>query len=199
MDIKTELDAVVARYDLLKHPFYQAWSAGTLPHSALKTYAEEYGSFVQTVPAGWAGHGDVRTASEEVTHAVLWERFANALGTTSIEEPKLAATQALVADCEELYKDPVTALGGLYAFEAQQPLTATSKLKGLQEHYWELPRDVEPYFAVHCDDIHEMQWIVERLEERPDDDKRRAVEACERVAKGLWDALTDIHDRSCAA
>ena len=51
MSIKNELDAVVAKYDLLGHPFYQAWSAGTLPKEALASYAAEYGAFVQTVPA----------------------------------------------------------------------------------------------------------------------------------------------------
>ncbi|HXH61202.1 MAG TPA: iron-containing redox enzyme family protein [Fimbriimonadaceae bacterium] len=198
MDIKQELDAVVAKYDLLKHPFYEAWNAGTLPTEALATYAEEYGAFVQTVPAGWAAHGDPRTASEEVMHAVLWERFANALGTTSINPPKIKQTKSLVDTCTHLYKDPVTALGGLYAFEAQQPHTSTSKLQGLRTHYSTLPKAVEPYFEVHCDDVHEMAWIVDRLEGKSDDEKARAVAACQEVAKGLWDALTGIHDQHCA-
>jgi pyrroloquinoline-quinone synthase len=198
MDIKQELDAIVAKYDLLDHPFYQSWSAGTLPISALKTYAEEYGAFVQTVPAGWAAHGDVRTATEEVTHAVLWEQFANALGTTSLEGAKLESTKSLVGACNEVYSTPVTSLGGLYAFEAQQPKTSTSKLKGLQEHYWELPAEVQPYFAVHADDVQEMAWIVDRLEGKTDEEKRQAVAACERVAKGLWDALTGIHEKHCS-
>ena len=197
MEIKKELDAIVAKYDLLKHPFYQAWSAGTLPVEALKAYAEEYGAFIQTVPAGWAAHGDVRTASEEVTHAVLWEQFANALGTTSINGPKLEATKALVEACSLFYTSPATALGGLYAFEAQQPNTSTSKLKGLKEHYSDLPKQVLPYFEVHADDVQEMAWIVERLQSRSEDDRKAAVEACERVAKGLWDTLTAIHGAAC--
>src|SRR5687768_17844872 len=98
MSIQNELDAVVAKYDLLGHPFYQAWSAGTLPKDALASYAAEYGAFVQTVPAGWAAHGDVTTSIEEVQHAVLWERFANALGTTSLSEPRHTATRSLVKE-----------------------------------------------------------------------------------------------------
>jgi len=193
MSIRNELDAVVAKYDLLGHPFYQAWSAGTLPKDALASYAAEYGAFVHTVPAGWAAHGDVTTSIEEVQHAVLWERFANALGTTSICEPELNATRELVNDCKELYQSPATALGGLYAFEAQQPNTAKSKLDGLVEHYADLPEDVRPYFAVHVDDVHEREWIVERLDAMSGAEKAGAVEACERVARGLWDALTEIH------
>lgn len=198
MSIKTQLDAVVAKYDLLGHPFYQAWSAGTLPKEALASYAAEYGAFVQTVPAGWAAHGDVTTSIEEVQHAVLWERFANALGTTSLCEPRLEATRELVDDCKELYQKPATALGGLYAFEAQQPNTAKSKFEGLESHYSDLPEDVKPYFAVHIDDIHEREWIIERLSVLPEAEQKAAVDACEKVAKGLWDALTEIHAPYCA-
>ncbi len=198
MDIKQELDAVVAKYDLLKHPFYEAWNAGTLPVEALKTYAEEYGSFVQTVPAGWASHGDSRTANEEVMHAILWEKFANSLGTTSINGAKLDDTKYLVQTCTDLFKNPVTSLGGLYAFEAQQPHTSKSKLDGLRAHYASLPKDVEPYFEIHCDDVHEMAWIVERLEGKSEAEILMAVRACESVAKGLWDALTGIHNAHCA-
>ena len=198
MDIRNELDAIIERRNLLEHPFYQAWSAGELPVEALRTYAEEYGPFVQTVPAGWAAHGDVRTANEEVMHAVLWEKFANALGTTSVNPPKLEQTKQLVATCTELFQDPVTALGGLYAFEAQQPHTSASKLQGLRHHYKSLPKDVEPYFEVHCDDVHEMAWIVERLERKTDAEKRRAIDACEEVAKGLWHALTGIYEKHCS-
>lgn len=198
MSIRNELDAVVAKYDLLGHPFYQAWSAGALPEEALATYAAEYGAFVQTVPAGWAAHGDIATSIEEVQHAVLWERFANALGTTSLCEPRLDATKRLVADCASLYKSPATALGGLYAFEAQQPNTAKSKLDGLVEHYASLPEDVRPYFAVHVDDVHEREWIVDRLAALSPEEQQAAVGACEQVAKGLWDALTEIHAPYCA-
>ena len=198
MSIKNELDAVVAKYDLLGHPFYQAWSAGTLPKEALESYAAEYGAFVQTVPAGWAAHGDVTTSIEEVQHAVLWERFANALGTTSLCEPRLEATRELVDDCKELYQKPATALGGLYAFEAQQPNTAKSKFEGLEAHYNDLPEDVKPYFAVHIDDIHEREWIIERLSALPEAEQKEAIVACEKVAKGLWDALSEIHAPYCA-
>ncbi len=199
MDIKKELDAVVAKYDLLSHPFYKAWNTGELPVEALKTYAEEYGAFVQTVPSGWAGHGDAKTASEEVMHAVLWEKFANGLGTTSTNAPSIEQTKALVAHCNSLFSQPVTALGGLYAFEAQQPHTSVSKLDGIREHYKALPASlVEPYFEIHCDDVHEMALIVERLEGKSDQEKQQAIDACEKVAKGLWDTLTGIFEKHCS-
>ena len=48
MNTKKRFDTILEKWDLLKHPFYQAWSAGTLPVEALKVYASEYGAFINT-------------------------------------------------------------------------------------------------------------------------------------------------------
>lgn len=198
MTIKERLDAIVDRYNLLNHPFYQDWNAGTLPVDALKTYAEEYGNFVKTVPIGWAAHGDYETAAEEIDHVVLWQMFAQGLGT-DVAKPKLMAVQHLVDTCNKHYIDPVRSLGGLYAFEAQQPHTSQTKLKGLRDHYGQLPIDrVEPYFEIHVDDIHEMAMLIERLETKSQAEQDDAVEACEEVAKALWDSLSEIHNLHCS-
>ena len=53
MDYKQALDNKIADYNLLNHPFYQAWSAGELPVDALRSYAREYGAFISTLPKGW--------------------------------------------------------------------------------------------------------------------------------------------------
>lgn len=197
MTIKDQLDSIVAKYDLLTHPFYVEWNAGTLPVEALKTYAEEYGNFVKAVPLGWAAHGDFETAAEEIDHVVLWQMFAQGLGT-DIKSANLPAVKGLVAATDKNFSDPVLSLGGLYAFEAQQPKTSTSKLQGIRDHYSSLPTDrVEPYFEIHCDDVHEMAMIVERLESKSAEDQAKAVAACEEVAKALWDALSDIHNQHC--
>ena len=45
-----ELDALVAKWHLLKHPFYQAWTAGTLDRSNLQLYATQYYHHVRTFP-----------------------------------------------------------------------------------------------------------------------------------------------------
>ena len=37
-----ELDARIAKYDLLSHPFYKAWSAGELTREDLREYALDY-------------------------------------------------------------------------------------------------------------------------------------------------------------
>ena len=39
---QSELDARIARYDLLTHRFYRGWSTGKLSHEHLRAYAWEY-------------------------------------------------------------------------------------------------------------------------------------------------------------
>ncbi len=190
MLITEKLNTIVARWNLLNHPFYQAWSAGTLPVEALRDYAREYGAFIQELPNGWLSQQDAETAHEETEHIELWEQFAEALGT-SLGEAQKPAVRTLVATACQLFRDPVTALGALYAFEVQQPATAHSKLEGLDRHY-SLPEGVRPYFVVHSANHHEAEKLIARLQALAPADQERAVQACEQMCKALWDALTDL-------
>ena len=81
MTIREALDRDVLSKNLLEHPFYRAWSAGTLPAETLAAYAREYGAFVATLDRGWMTLSDAETAEEEREHARLWDAFAAALGT----------------------------------------------------------------------------------------------------------------------
>ena len=44
------LDDRIAKYDLLCHPFYQAWAAGELTREELRAYAAEYYPQVASFP-----------------------------------------------------------------------------------------------------------------------------------------------------
>ncbi len=195
MQTMEQLNAIVARWNLLNHPFYQAWSAGTLPLEALRDYAREYGAFIRELPNGWLSQHDSETAEEEMEHIALWQQFAEALGT-SLGEAQKPAVRALIATARQLFCDPVTALGALYAFEAQQPATAQSKLDGLDRHY-RLPEGVRPYFVVHSANHHEAEKLAERLQALAPEDQARAVAACEQMCQALWDALTDLTPQAC--
>ena len=52
MTIREALDRDVLARNLLEHPFYRAWSAGTLPAEALAAYAREYGEDPPDI-TGW--------------------------------------------------------------------------------------------------------------------------------------------------
>ena len=195
MTTKHRLDSILEKWDLLKHPFYQAWSAGTLPVEALKVYAAEYGVFINSLEDGWNTLGDQDTAEEEQEHSELWEQFAAAL-ETKVGAPKIAQTTVLVNTAKELFNSSATALGAMYAFEAQQPATAQSKLEGLRMHY-SLPREVEPYFEVHSSNWHESEKILAALNKLDPDEQVQAENACENMAESLWNALTGIHEKTC--
>ena len=195
MATKQHFDSVLEKWDLLKHPFYQSWSAGTLPVEALKVYASEYGAFINKLEDGWNTLGDSETAQEEKEHAELWEQFATALDT-KVDKSKITQTVDLINTASELFTSPATTLGAMYAFEAQQPATAKSKLDGLKTHY-SLPAGVEPYFEIHSTNWHESEKILSALEQLPGDKQVLALEACERMAQALWNALTGIHAETC--
>ena len=194
-EVRARLEAIVAEHDLLKHPFYQAWNAGTLPVEALATYAAEWGNFVAQVPQGWAAHGELTIAAEEVTHVALWDDFAASLNT-KVALPTINEVKALTQTCDKNFSEATTSVGALYAFEAQQPKTSTSKLQGLKEHY-SLGEKGEEYFRIHCDDIHEMEILAQTAEKMSLEDQAKTIVACEETAKALWNALTGIHNVHC--
>src|SRR5438270_569413 len=49
-EFRKELDARIARHDLLTHPFYQAWTQGELTQEDLRCYAIEYFHHVAAFP-----------------------------------------------------------------------------------------------------------------------------------------------------
>src|SRR5580698_4129292 len=99
-----QLDARIAKYDLLCHPFYKAWSAGELTRDDLRAYAQDYYHHVEAFPdylAAFAGRledGEVRrcvlanmadekgladgSGASSRDHADLWLDFAEGMGST---------------------------------------------------------------------------------------------------------------------
>ena len=196
MDFKQALDSKTADHNLLNHPFYQAWSTGELPLNALRSYAREYGAFISTVPDGWEAVGDAEIAAEEIEHIDLWADFATGLDTT-VSEAEIPQVKALVETANALFSERVTALGALYAFEAQQPATAQSKLAGLKAFY-QLPKTAEPYFETHAHNDYEAEMLLERIAELPSASHATVIQACEQMSVALWNALTGIYDAECA-
>ena len=198
MDVKARFDRVVREFDLLEHPFYRAWSAGTLPRQALVDYAREYGTFVSTLPAAWETLGDRETSQEERDHAELWERFAEGLGT-QVGGARVDQVRRLIDVSGRLFQQPAASLGALYAFEVQQPATATSKLEGLRAHY-ALPEDAHRYFEVHATNHHEAEKLSRQLAALGPADQELALAACREMASAMWDGLTGIHgEEDCEA
>lgn len=186
-------DDLIAKRSLLQNTFYRRWTEGTLPVPALKDYARECGAFIRVISIGWKATGEPDVALREDGHARVWEQTFAAGLNTSVAEPEVKEVADLVSVARELFTDPVTSVGALYAFEAQQPLTARAKLNGLIEHYTELPRTLGEYFWLHTEDYDEPLLLATKMNALRPNDKVRAFNACDRMTQALDDALTGIH------
>ncbi|MGH9811892.1 MAG: iron-containing redox enzyme family protein, partial [Candidatus Acidiferrales bacterium] len=163
-----QLDALVAKWHLLQHPFYRAWTAGTLTREALELYAEQYYQQVKTFPQHLrtlAGRADdelrdvvLDNLAEEENparpHPKLWREFAGALGVTDARldgATPLPGVRTLTETYRRICSEgpPSAAVAALYVYEAQVPEIATQKTDGLRRFYGVTEPRGLAYFAVH--------------------------------------------------
>ena len=186
--------SVFEQYNLLQHPFYRAWNEGRLTKEQMAVYASKYGSFIQLISEGWEVAGEQTIATEEAEHYTLWKLFAKSLKAkdtgTGIRE-----VNELVNSVKNSFGSYAGALGALYAFEAQQPATASSKLEGLKKHYSSWQAD-ETYFTIHQSDVEEPALLEEKINALSKEDKLVAALACEETCSLLWNALTGIMEQT---
>ncbi len=209
MTLRDRMDEAVGEYHLLKHPFYQSWTAGTLPRTSLQQYARQYFHHVRAFPtyvsAVHAACGDDLPARQELlrnlieeeqgdrNHAALWLDFAEALGLERdavADGTGEAAVKALISCFRKLTAaEGGTAAAALYAYESQIPAIAEAKIAGLRERYGINAERALAFFEVHRElDKHHSATtaaIVERLA----DDPEAAVASSAAAAKALWTFL----------
>jgi pyrroloquinoline-quinone synthase len=186
-----ELDALVAQFSLNAHPFYQDWRMGTLPIDKLRDYAGEYGRFVCTIAEGWETIGNAHYAEEERVHERLWADFQLEIG--AVAESNRSSTQTLVTAAMNAFTAKyATAIGALYAFEAQQPETSQSKLDGLSEHYGTSAKGKE-YFKVHAGDMAEIELLRSMVLGLTDAGFIQAKHACATVCAAMLGALDGVY------
>ena len=216
-----QLDARIAPFDLLKHPFYKAWTAGELTRGDLAGYAAEYWHHVSAFPTYLSAlharlpDGDLRReilrnlADEEGTdhaagrpHSDLWMDFANGMGATREQvlarglEPEM---HALIDTFRALMQHSAPeALAALYAYESRVPAIAAEKARGLEELYG-ADAATTRYFTLHrTADVHHAQvWrdLIDAELTRDPAAAEPALAAAEQAARALWAAL-DAVDRT---
>jgi pyrroloquinoline-quinone synthase len=219
-----ELDACIAKYDLLCHPFYKAWAAGDLTRDDLREYACDYYHHVSAFPTYLAefgirlNDGQLRHAvlanmcdekgGEDVygdpsaSHAELWLNFAEGMGARRdlrshqpLPEIK-ALTNFFHLIASE--KSSAEALAAFYAYESQVPRIAVEKARGLREQYGADEKTCT-YFTVHetADVYHSQVWkqqLAREVAANPEA-ASKALAAAEAAAKALWIALDGIEQR----
>jgi pyrroloquinoline-quinone synthase len=215
------LEASIAKYDLLCHPFYRAWSEGKLTRDDLREYARHYYHHVQSFPCYLAefalrlDEGELRRAvlanmcdekgaagrsgKDAVPHSELWLDFAEGMGARRDMQWHLPIPEMI--DLVHYFHDVASdgtaeeALAAFYAYESQVPRIAKEKERGLKEKYGADDKTCG-YFSLHAtaDVYHSNVWR-KQLEKRIADNPAAAdaaLAAAENAARKLWQALDGI-------
>jgi pyrroloquinoline-quinone synthase len=223
----SSLDQSIARYDLLCHPFYKAWSAGQLTRDDLREYAENYYPHVEAFPSYLAQlgirleEGDLRRAvlanmadekggedafgNPERSHADLWLDFVEGMGGSRIARRHgVREISDLIGYFRDLASEgtPEEALAAFYAYESQVPRIASEKARGLRDLYG-ADEKTRAYFSLHmtADIYHSQVWrkqLEKRVAANPET-AEKALAAAEGAARKLWEALDGIEARRMAA
>ncbi len=216
------LEERIARYDLLRHPYYQAWTAGELTRDDLREYASDYYHHVAAFPAYLSAlhsrldDGEQRRAvlrnlcEEELDgrpHSELWLDFAEGMGAgrdqVRSREP-LHEVRDLIAEFRRVAREgsPAEALAAFYAYESQIPRVAKAKADGLADRYGADEKTCG-YFKLHqfADVEHAQVWhdlLTAEVAAHPEQ-VEAALGAAENAAQALWHALDGMEARRMAA
>jgi pyrroloquinoline-quinone synthase len=209
----------IERYNLLKHPFYTAWTAGELTREDLREYAAEYWHHVSAFPSYLAAlharleDGPTRrmvasnladeegiTSPDGRAHSDLWMDFAKGMDAEESAVKDRAVQpemQALISSFRKIAAEasPAAALAAFYAYESRIPAIAREKASGLKEHYGAEDATAR-YFTLHqiADVHHANVWrelIAQELEKNPEA-AQDALNAVEHTAASLWAALDGV-------
>lgn len=218
-EILATLEQRIQARHLLTHPFYQAWSAGTLSMSALQEYSKQYYRQVEAFPTYVSAvHANcpllpvrqqlLENLLEEErgadNHPELWLRFAEALGVHR-QEVAMAAplpeTTALVQTFRTLTRERSYLAGvtALLAYEAQVPEVAVTKIDGLKRFYGVTDQQGLAFFQVHvqADRYHaETGWQILRGHLAPEQTEE-VLNSCEQALDALWGMLDGVYARYC--
>jgi pyrroloquinoline-quinone synthase len=222
-----QLEARIAKYDLLCHPFYKAWAAGELTREDLREYAQDYYHHVEAFPSYLAAfglrleEGELRRAvlanmcdekgveekpgRDSVPHSDLWLDFAEGMGSSRNLEwhSPVPAIRQLIRHFHRVTSEgsPEEVLAAFYAYESQVPRIAREKERGLRQTYRADDKTCG-YFTLHTTaDVHHSRVWHKQLEKRiaaNPEAAAAALDAAENAARMLWQALDGIEARRTA-
>ena len=222
-----QLENRIAKYDLLCHPFYKAWSAGQLTREDLREYAQDYFHHVEAFPSYLAAlglrleDGNLRAAvlanmcdekgvegsagKRSIPHSDLWLDFAEGMGSSRNLEwhTPVPEVRQLIRHFSHVASEGSVeeALAAFYAYESQVPRIAREKESGLRGMYGADDKSCG-YFALHAtaDVYHSRVWrnqLEKRVAAHPET-ADAALDAAENAARMLWKALDGIEARRMA-
>jgi pyrroloquinoline-quinone synthase len=210
-----QLEARIAKYDLLCHPFYKAWAAGDLTREDLRDYARDYYHHVEAFPAyleelsarleeaelrrailaNMTDENGAEDASGQpsMPHSDLWLDFVEGMGGD--RDAGAHNPMQEISDLIEFFHQtaqqatPAEALAAFYAYESQVPRVALEKSRGLREVYGASEKTCG-YFTLHATaDIHHAGIWRQQLAKCLETDPHladKALAAGEHTARALW-------------
>jgi pyrroloquinoline-quinone synthase len=220
------LEERIHQSDLLRHPFYQAWSAGKLTRDDLRAYAEDYYPHVEAFPSYLAQlgvrleEGELRRAvlanmndekggedffgEPEPSHAELWLDFVEGMGGSRVvHHQPVAEVRNLISWFQSVAGEgtPEEALAAFYAYESQVPRVAQEKNRWLRELY-AADEKTRAYFTLHSTaDVHHARVWRKQLEKRVKANPQAAEKAllsAQSAAMALWTVLDAFEARRMA-
>lgn len=221
MSFVNALSDLLTPYQLLSHPYYEAWNSGKLTRKNLQTYATQYFHHVDAFPRyvsaihSQCGNIQDRQALLEnlideergpENHPELWLRFVEGMGAKREDVRKstlFPETQQLVDTFFDLTRASYTeGLAALFAYERQIPEIARVKIEGLKKFYQVRDDRTLAFFCVHQKaDVYHSQTCAQMMEKLPKELKPKAKKAALKAAKSLWKFLDGVYknmDRTAA-
>lgn len=218
MSIIEKLNAIIDEKHLLKHEFYQAWSAGRLTIDQLRDYASQYYQQVTSFPRFISR---VHTNCPEISarkvllenlvdeeihgtdHPALWMQFAEGLGVSRehvLHDVAAPETQAMVDTFYDLAaRDWRDGLCALYAYESQVPAVSESKIAGLKSFYGITDEKTLAFFTAHqAYDVEHASQVAGLIEQYVEPEY--AEKATKAAAEALWgflDGMCRVHGITC--
>jgi pyrroloquinoline-quinone synthase len=188
------------RWDVLRHPFYQRWTAGALTPEQLAFYSGQYRHAVEAIATlsedaadAAPGRAELREhAIEERQHVALWDEFVTAADGAIDADPTPETAECVGAWAEA--HDLLARLVTLYAIETAQPEIARTKRDGLVSSYGFADGEGTTYFRVHegLDVAHAAQAreLLNELAGEADADRLAAV--AEGAYRANWRLLDGV-------
>jgi len=209
--LSQKIDVLIDEYSLLKHPFYQSRSAGTLTKGMLAWYSKEYYQLVKAVPVFSAmilANSPVSLQKEvegvyleEKEHIGLWEKFARSLDidTDTLQSYEgMQKTNTAVEKMTDACSDFATAVTVMYAFEKEIPMISKTKLEGLAAFYNMTSKDATDYFVIHSEaDVRHAALWRDVLDGMPEEKHDALLAIAKLSLEGQNEVLDACYEEYC--
>jgi pyrroloquinoline-quinone synthase len=217
VSIVSQIDSIIEKHNMLKHPFYQAWMKGELSMEQLRNYAQQYYPHVVGFPTYVKNVRDLAPSApalqlldenfadetgsngRSAPHPELWQDFGVGLGMqrgefSAHENIQPRAQQLADVFSQLTARSYESGLAALYAYESQIPEIADAKIAGLKANYNLDCAMTNKFFDVHrTADVYHRQACRDLLAAIPEDRHAETLAATEEACTALWNFLTEAH------